>query len=500
MDHLRNTLDLLKSLPVAEMTPDQKDHIRKLGKKLLEAEKEALAFEKLRNEGGLTFSLELRIEKNFENVENKIHDLMLGTQCQSQLAPEVKELLESLDEAESDGDLEIQTVGVSINKVDPISRKPITIPMKNPKCGHVYDRDTITEFVNGLGARTRKQAGKARCPVQGCGNKEAVNVSLLKDFPEYFDLLKAEEAKLRMALKRNPDFGLDDLSSDFDPAESSERLGKRRKGEFLEKEHPGEEPKPRRSEGKKWFQEEHGRMTRQLSRLSTLNAYQRHKEMINLYYLYHPDANRHIMERDTSRDKTDYDVLKANHKFLWSNEDEAETSKNWEKRLAKKYYDKLFKEYCIVDTVHYRHNKIGMRWRTEQEVKSGKGQFKCGSRKCERTEDLSSWEVNFSYVEEGQRKNALVKVRLCPECAEKLNYGSKKRKVEKSDRSSKWRSKKIPIADDAPEEKKVEENDEKATTSKELKTAVEIWSAPHQAEVEKTVDNEIDDFLNDIFD
>jgi hypothetical protein len=30
--------------------------------------------------------------------------------------------------------------------------------------------------------------------------------------------------------------------------------------------------------------------------------------------------------------------------------------------------------------------------------------------------------MNFSYIEEGQKRNALVKVSVCPQCAIKLNY------------------------------------------------------------------------------
>jgi len=29
-----------------------------------------------------------------------------------------------------------------------------------------------------------------------------------------------------------------------------------------------------------------------------------------------------------------------------------------EKRLAKRYYDKLFKEYCIADLSRYKENKV----------------------------------------------------------------------------------------------------------------------------------------------
>lgn len=31
-----------------------------------------------------------------------------------------------------------------------------------------------------------------------------------------------------------------------------------------------------------------------------------------------------------------------------------------EKELAKKYYDKLFKEYCIADLSKYKENKVGL--------------------------------------------------------------------------------------------------------------------------------------------
>ena len=60
------------------------------------------------------------------------------------------------------------------------------------------------------------------------------------------------------------------------------------------------------------------------------------------------------------------DVIYTNHKFLW---DEVDLSTlNWEERLAKKYWDKLYKEYAICDLSLFKENKIGFRWRTEKEV------------------------------------------------------------------------------------------------------------------------------------
>lgn len=65
---------------------------------------------------------------------------------------------------------------------------------------------------------------------------------------------------------------------------------------------------------------------------------------------------------------------------------------------------------------------MGLRWRTQAEVVSGKGQFRCGAKGCEERRGLSSFEVNLGYQEAGARKNALVKLRLCPAHGLQLNY------------------------------------------------------------------------------
>ena len=52
------------------------------------------------------------------------------------------------------------------------------------------------------------------------------------------------------------------------------------------------------------------------------------------------------------------------------------------------------------------------------------GQFTCGNLRCNESKGLESWEVNFGYIEQGEKKNALVKIRLCEKCSYKLNYKS----------------------------------------------------------------------------
>ncbi|CAH8614818.1 unnamed protein product [Schistosoma rodhaini] len=160
--------------------------------------------------------------------------------------------------------------------------------------------------------------------------------------------------------------------------------------------------------------------------LLNLDAFERHKKLVNDYLQYYGGSWKDF-QRDTSKDKTDIDVIKEHGRFLWSEEDEATS---WSDRLAKKYWEKLFKEYCLIDLSRYKENKFGMRWRLEKEVISGKGQFTCGNVACPAgSERLRSWEVNFVYQERGERRNALVKIRLCPPCSEKLNYRYRRRDV-----------------------------------------------------------------------
>ena len=52
---------------------------------------------------------------------------------------------------------------------------------------------------------------------------------------------------------------------------------------------------------------------------------------------------------------------------------------------------------------------------------------------------LRTWEVNFGYVEMGEKKNALIKCRLCFECSYKLNYHHKRKEVTRKKKNKKKR-------------------------------------------------------------
>lgn len=237
----------------------------------------------------------------------------------------------------------------------------------------------------------------------------------------------------------------------------------------------------------------------------SMDAFARHKKFINDYILYYC-GTKSDFQRDTSKDKRDIDVIKENHRFLWKEEDNYDET--WEKTLAKKYYDKLFKEYCITDLSRYKENKVAMRWRTEKEVEDGKGQFSCGNRKCNEEESLRSWEVNFGYVEHGEKKNALVKLRLCPDCSYKLNYHHKKKEIvkksKKRDKIVESEHKKKKIENKLSEEDTLDNTVKKSTeSSTDTKSdSIEeksIWSGPAKLPDEKSREEEFEDYFEDMF-
>lgn len=159
--------------------------------------------------------------------------------------------------------------------------------------------------------------------------------------------------------------------------------------------------------------------------------------------LTHPGATEKL-KRNTDEDKNDLDVLLENHQFIWDEEEEESSadqdssqknsSLNWGQKIARKYYERLIRDYGICDLSGYKENKvsrdhvlivysfdrffhfkssfqIAMRWRIEKEVIQGKGQFICGNKACNCEDHLTSWEVNFAYMEKGVKKNALIKIR-----------------------------------------------------------------------------------------
>ncbi|KAG2490848.1 hypothetical protein HYH03_010766 [Edaphochlamys debaryana] len=189
-----------------------------------------------------------------------------------------------------------------------------------------------------------------------------------------------------------------------------------------------------------------------------MNAADRHKQLVGDYLRYYaPRGEAAKAPQPGPSTRTDADALIANHRFIRTEADDAAAS-GWEARLAKRYYDRLFKEYAIVDLTYYKQAKLGMRWRTQKEVLAGKGQFVCGARGCDAADGLCSYEVNFAYQEAGEHKQALVKLRVCPACAFKLNYKKEKALQKASDAAAaRKRKREAEAAEAAPQDPLVRE-------------------------------------------
>ena len=56
---------------------------------------------------------------------------------------------------------------------------------------------------------------------------------------------------------------------------------------------------------------------------------------------------------------TEFDILKASHKFLREDDAAAEAQNaSWNDQLAQKYYDSLFREFAVCDLKHYKSGNV----------------------------------------------------------------------------------------------------------------------------------------------
>jgi protein FRA10AC1 len=109
---------------------------------------------------------------------------------------------------------------------------------------------------------------------------------------------------------------------------------------------------------------------------------------------------------------------------------------SWQDRMVRHYHEGLYKEYALADLSC--PGRLGLRWRTKQEVIDGRGDQSCGNKRCLGLEDLSTLEVPFAYQEAGVAKKELVKLRLCPACVphvRSMNSQSTARHKERSKRN-----------------------------------------------------------------
>jgi protein FRA10AC1 len=112
-----------------------------------------------------------------------------------------------------------------------------------------------------------------------------------------------------------------------------------------------------------------------------------------------------------------------------------------------------------------------------------------------------TWEVDFGYVEAGEKKNALVKVRLCPDCSYKINYRHKRKEVTKRKKDKKKKRKSARNGEDDADEldPKVSKMRAEVEEKKQEANAKEIWKAPLDVEQERSREEDFSEYLEDLF-
>ncbi len=156
----------------------------------------------------------------------------------------------------------------------------------------------------------------------------------------------------------------------------------------------------------------------------------------------------------------DREVVLREHRFVRGEDGEVVDE------VTRAYEKALFKDFVIADLSRFEERMLGLRWRTADEVQTGKGDAVCAAKGCHTRDSLVALELLFSYREAGEDKRTLVTCVVCPVCAEKVRVAradpdeeKRKRKEGKRAKKAKKKAKK--------EERKKRKKDEEA----------DMWSA-----------------------
>ncbi|XP_058067086.1 E3 SUMO-protein ligase NSE2-like [Anopheles bellator] len=79
--------------------------------------------------------------------------------------------LEGGDQQEADEDDDLIIENDDSNMIDPITKRPLEVPVRNRQCNHVYEKDVIEDML--------KKNANTRCPVVGCPEPNFIQPKLL---------------------------------------------------------------------------------------------------------------------------------------------------------------------------------------------------------------------------------------------------------------------------------------------------------------------------------
>lgn len=112
------------------------------------------------------------------------------------------------------------------------------------------------------------------------------------------------------------------------------------------------------------------------------SAWDRHKAYVERYLrMYGGDGGQAGRRLSAVHHRNDWDVLKERHRFLRKDDVQVDSrtdgdgTASYDDEVAKKYYRSLFKDLVVADLKHFKSGNVALRWRSEDDVIDGIGQF-----------------------------------------------------------------------------------------------------------------------------
>ena len=135
-----------------------------------------------------TFQLQLKENVTLMNNQESAAQQIDANRRLVNIESTIRQLEEGPANDEDEDFAEINTQQLEKIPIDPFTQKEIEIPVVNRVCKHVYDKTSITNYIN-----QRAQGGRSgRCPTIGCLNRNVTFNDLIEDkeLKEKIDRLK----------------------------------------------------------------------------------------------------------------------------------------------------------------------------------------------------------------------------------------------------------------------------------------------------------------------
>ena len=118
------------------------------------------------------------IDEEFNKIQQETNNNNKANVEDHRWMKEIKSIFDDNDGDEDsnvlDCDDDLAMTQADVNTICPISRVEMKKPVKNPDCGHVYDKASVEALF-----RQGDKWTKVRCPVVGCPNREPIQIKRL---------------------------------------------------------------------------------------------------------------------------------------------------------------------------------------------------------------------------------------------------------------------------------------------------------------------------------